>query len=40
MDEYNALTRDLFFDAGNVKSFRTLVSMRRVKTSNPVVLTE
>lgn len=38
MDEYNALTRRLFFDAGNVKSFRTFVSMRRVKVSSQVVL--
>jgi Lrp/AsnC family transcriptional regulator, leucine-responsive regulatory protein len=40
MDEYNALTRELFFDAGNVKSFRTFVSMRRVKTGNVVLLDE
>jgi Lrp/AsnC family transcriptional regulator, leucine-responsive regulatory protein len=38
MDEYNALTRELFFDAGNVKSFRTFVSMRRVKTGSVVLL--
>jgi Lrp/AsnC family leucine-responsive transcriptional regulator len=40
MDEYNALTRELFFDAGNVKSFRTFVSMRRVKTGSVVLLGE
>ena len=40
MDEYNALTRALFFDAGNVKSFRTFVTMRRVKTGNVVLLDE
>jgi len=40
MDEYNALTRDLFFDAGNVKSFRTFVAMRRVKTGSVVLLSD
>jgi Lrp/AsnC family transcriptional regulator, leucine-responsive regulatory protein len=38
MDEYTALTRELFFDAGNVKSFRTFVSMRRVKTGSVVLM--
>ncbi|KVZ48400.1 Lrp/AsnC family transcriptional regulator [Burkholderia ubonensis] len=31
MDQYNALTRQLFFSNNNVKRFRTLVSMGRVK---------
>ena len=38
MVEYTSLTRDLFFDKGNVKSFRTFVSMDRVKSGNLVVL--
>lgn len=33
MAEYEALTRSLFFDSGNVKHFRTFVSMQRVKVS-------
>lgn len=33
MDEYVALTRELFFAEGNVKSFRTLVAMERTKVS-------
>jgi Lrp/AsnC family transcriptional regulator, leucine-responsive regulatory protein len=40
MDEYNALTREIFFDAGNVKNFRTFVSMRSVKTGSVVLLNE
>ncbi|KVU05653.1 AsnC family transcriptional regulator [Burkholderia ubonensis] len=31
MDQYNALTRQLFFSNNNVKRFKTLVSMWRVK---------
>ncbi len=31
MEEYNALTRKLFFANNNVKRFKTLVSMSRVK---------
>lgn len=31
MDEYTALTRQLFFSNNNVKRFKTLVSMSRVK---------
>ncbi|RQR60996.1 Lrp/AsnC family transcriptional regulator [Burkholderia sp. Bp9126] len=31
MDQYNALTRQLFFANNNVKRFKTLVSMGRVK---------
>lgn len=33
MAEYVALTRELFFAEGNVKSFRTLVAMERAKAS-------
>lgn len=40
MDEYNALTQDLFFEGGNVKSFRTFVCMRRVKVGSEIVLTD
>ncbi|CAN7715776.1 Lrp/AsnC family transcriptional regulator [Phyllobacterium sp. LjRoot231] len=36
MAEYNEVTRTLFFDAGNVKSFRTCVSMENVKTHGPI----
>lgn len=32
MAEYNELTRTLFFEGGNVRSFRTCVSMENVKT--------
>lgn len=32
MDQYVTLTRQLFFESGNVKSFNTLVAMNRVKT--------
>ena len=38
MDEYNELSCQLFSDAGNVKSFRTMVAMRRVKTGNTVIV--
>jgi Lrp/AsnC family transcriptional regulator, leucine-responsive regulatory protein len=31
MDQYNELTRQLFFSNNNVKRFKTLVSMSRVK---------
>ncbi len=31
MEEYVALTREVFFAEGNVKSFRTLVAMERAK---------
>lgn len=31
MDEYEALTRELFFASCNVKSFRTIVSMQNAK---------
>lgn len=33
MAEYTALTRTLFFAAGNVRSFRTFVAMERVKVT-------
>lgn len=36
MDQYVALTRELFFESGNVKSFNTLVAMNRVKTGSAV----
>lgn len=36
MEQYVELTRQLFFAAGNVKSFNTLVTMNRVKTGNTV----
>lgn len=32
MEQYNALTRRLFFSNNNVKRFKTLVAMDRVKT--------
>jgi Lrp/AsnC family transcriptional regulator, leucine-responsive regulatory protein len=31
MEQYNELTRRLFFSNNNVKRFKTLVSMSRVK---------
>lgn len=36
MDQYVELTRKLFFESGNVKSFNTLVAMNRVKTGSSV----
>lgn len=36
MDQYVELTRKLFFETGNVKTFNTLVAMNRVKTGNSV----
>jgi Lrp/AsnC family transcriptional regulator, leucine-responsive regulatory protein len=38
MEEYTRLTRSLFFAEGNVKHFRTFVSMERVKVSLQVPL--
>ena len=32
MDQYVELTRELFFESGNVKTFNTLVAMNRVKS--------
>jgi Lrp/AsnC family transcriptional regulator, leucine-responsive regulatory protein len=42
MDEYNQLTRRLFFSNNNVKRFKTLVAMSRVKVGLevPVLLSE
>ena len=36
MDQYVELTRELFFESGNVKTFNTLVVMNRVKTGSTV----
>jgi DNA-binding Lrp family transcriptional regulator len=36
MDQYVALTRELFFAGGNVKTFSTQVAMNRVKTGSGV----
>lgn len=36
MEQYVGLTRELFFGAGNVKSFNTLVVMNRVKAGSTV----
>lgn len=38
MTEYEKLTRELFFVAGNVKSFKTYVAMQRLKVSLQVPL--
>lgn len=38
MEEYTALTRGLFFEGGNVKSFRTCVAMEKVKANGPILL--
>jgi Lrp/AsnC family leucine-responsive transcriptional regulator len=38
MEEYNELTRQLFFSNNNVKRFKTLVSMSRVKVGLTVPL--
>jgi len=38
MTEYEKLTRDLFFVAGNVKAFKTYVAMQRLKVSLHVPL--
>jgi Lrp/AsnC family transcriptional regulator, leucine-responsive regulatory protein len=38
MAEYNEMTRELFFEGGNVKSFQTCVSMENVKTNGPIPL--
>jgi Lrp/AsnC family transcriptional regulator, leucine-responsive regulatory protein len=39
MDQYTELTRELFFSNNNVKRFKTLVSMSRVKVGLEVPLT-
>jgi len=38
MAEYNEVTRTTFFEGGNVKSFRTCVSMENVKTHGGLAL--
>ncbi|MER9281976.1 Lrp/AsnC family transcriptional regulator [Mesorhizobium sp. M0522] len=38
MGEYTSLTRQLFFKEGNVKSFRTCVTMEKVKAAGPFPL--
>jgi Lrp/AsnC family transcriptional regulator, leucine-responsive regulatory protein len=38
MQEYEALTRTLFFADGNVRHFRTFVAMKRVKVNQAVVI--
>ncbi len=38
MQEYETLTRTLFFADGNVRHFRTFVAMKRVKVNQAVVL--
>lgn len=40
MDHYTELTRELFFDSHNVKRFKTLVTMGRLKTGTPVPVAE
>lgn len=36
MEHYTELTRELFFESHNVKRFKTLVAMRRLKTGTRV----
>lgn len=38
MAEYNEVTRSVFFEGGNVRSFQTCVSMENVKTYGPIPL--
>ena len=38
MAEYEVLTRDLFFASGNIKSFRTIVSMQNAKQEMTVMI--
>ena len=38
MDAYTTLTRELFFGSGNVKRFKTMVAMQRVKSGLAVPL--
>jgi DNA-binding Lrp family transcriptional regulator len=40
MEQYVGLTRQLFFKSNNVKSFKTLVAMNRVKTGMTVPVDE
>jgi len=38
MQEYERITRQLFFEGGNVQRFRTYVAMDRVKSSQDLYL--
>lgn len=38
MDEYEELTRELFFVSSNIKSFQTIVSMQNVKQELTVIV--
>lgn len=38
MKEYEQLTRELFFEGGNIRRFRTFVAMERVKSSMDLAL--
>lgn len=38
MEEYTALTRELFFASNNVKRFKTMVAMQRVKYGSTINL--
>jgi len=38
MTEYEGLTRELFFGSGNIRQFKTYVSMQRSKVSLAVPL--
>lgn len=38
MQEYERLTRELFFEGGNIRRFRTYVAMERVKSSQDLYL--
>jgi Lrp/AsnC family transcriptional regulator, leucine-responsive regulatory protein len=38
MQQYEALTRELFFTGGNVRQFRTFVAMKRVKVGQEIVI--
>lgn len=40
MDQYETLTRKLFFDGGNVSRFRSFVAMQRVKVTSALALTD
>lgn len=38
MQQYESLTRELFFAGGNIKTFRTFVAMQRAKVSSELTL--
>ncbi|HAU6523310.1 TPA: Lrp/AsnC family transcriptional regulator, partial [Salmonella enterica] len=38
MAEYEALTRELFFSSGNIKSFKTIVVMQNAKQEMRVLI--